>query len=98
MQWCTYDSRLRRLLPAYPYPQPNLRQKNFQYIAEHNLVLTTYPPLPHDQQTLLDHHYAAVVLDEAQLVKNPKSQAAQVVRRLSTEQRLCLTGTPWKII
>ncbi|HIP52493.1 MAG TPA: DEAD/DEAH box helicase, partial [Chromatiales bacterium] len=30
----------------------------------------------------------------AQVVKNPKSQAAQIVRRIKADQRLCLTGTP----
>lgn len=70
------------------------RHDRFALIGEHDLVLTTYPLLPRDQDRLLNEVFSILILDEAQVVKNPKSQAARVVRRLKTEQRLCLTGTP----
>jgi hypothetical protein len=38
--------------------------------------------------------WLAVVLDEAQYIKNPDSQTAQVARALQSEHRLALTGTP----
>ena len=70
------------------------RQARFGAIPEHDLVLTTYPLLPRDQKALLAHEYSLVVLDEAQSIKNPRSQAGTVARALRTRQRLCLTGTP----
>ncbi len=70
------------------------RRRHFQHIGAHDLVLTTYPLLPRDHEALLEQRYSILVLDEAQVVKNPKSQAAQVVRRIKADQRLCLTGTP----
>ncbi|HHJ12929.1 MAG TPA: helicase SNF2 [Gammaproteobacteria bacterium] len=74
--------------------QGSQRHERFAQIAEHDLVLTTYPLLPRDHTILEQQPYSILVLDEAQVVKNPKSQAAQVVRRLNAGQRLCLTGTP----
>ncbi|MFI5307579.1 MAG: DEAD/DEAH box helicase, partial [Polyangiales bacterium] len=38
--------------------------------------------------------YHCVVLDEAQAIKNPRSQAARLVKGLQCEQRIALTGTP----
>jgi superfamily II DNA or RNA helicase len=72
---------------------PNRRAK-FKLIAEHDLIITTYPLLVRDQKTLLavDYHY--LVLDEAQVIKNHKAKASQLVRQLNTRHRLCMTGTP----
>lgn len=70
------------------------RHEDFARIAGHDLVLTTYALLPRDAEQLNGQEYHAVILDEAQAIKNPKAKAAQIVRGLKTRQRLCLTGTP----
>ncbi len=70
------------------------RAEHFPLIAEHDVILTTYPLLWRDEAALLEHDYHLLILDEAQTVKNVASQAAQVVRRLNARHRLCLTGTP----
>ncbi len=70
------------------------RAEHFPLIAEHDVVLTTYPLLWRDEAALLEHNYHLLILDEAQTVKNVSSQAAQMVRRLNARHRLCLTGTP----
>ncbi|MDO8207039.1 MAG: DEAD/DEAH box helicase [Gallionella sp.] len=70
------------------------RAEHFPLIAEHDVILTTYPLLWRDEAALLEHNYHLLILDEAQTVKNVSSQAAQVVRRLNARHRLCLTGTP----
>lgn len=70
------------------------RKDHFHRLAEHDLVLTTYPLLPRDREALLEQSFSHLILDEAQQIKNPKAQAAQVARRLKAEHRLCLTGTP----
>ena len=70
------------------------RKQHFDKINDVDLVLTTYPLLPRDEEVLLGHNYHYLVLDEAQVVKNPTSIAAQLVRKIKTKHRLCLTGTP----
>ncbi len=70
------------------------RAEHFPLIAEHDVVLTTYPLLWRDEAALQEHNYHLLILDEAQTVKNVSSQAAQVVRKLNARHRLCLTGTP----
>jgi superfamily II DNA or RNA helicase len=70
------------------------RHRHFPSIADHDLVLTTYPLLRRDRDRLLEHRFHYIVLDEAQAIKNPKSQTTQIVYQLQGEHRLCLTGTP----
>lgn len=70
------------------------RFHHFDAIDEHDIVLSTYPLLPRDEERLLAHHYHTLILDEAQVIKNPKAKASQIVRQIRADQRLCLTGTP----
>ena len=70
------------------------RKQHYDSIADHDVVLTTYPLLPRDEEILLGHTFHILILDEAQQIKNPKAKAAQVARRLDARQRICLTGTP----
>jgi superfamily II DNA or RNA helicase len=72
----------------------NDRFGRFAAIAEHDLVVTTYPLLPRDRKRLGEEQFHLLILDEAQTIKNPRAQAAQVVRELRARHRLCLTGTP----
>jgi SNF2 family DNA or RNA helicase len=72
----------------------NDRHFHFHRITEHNVILTTYPLLRRDKELLLSHQFHYVVLDEAQFIKNPKSQTTQIVFELKSQHRLCLTGTP----
>ncbi|HED19792.1 MAG TPA: DEAD/DEAH box helicase, partial [Gammaproteobacteria bacterium] len=70
------------------------RHKRFADIANHDLILTTYPLLSRDKEPLLAHAYHLLILDEAQVIKNPRAQASRVVRDIDARHRLCLTGTP----
>ena len=66
----------------------------YPMIAQHDMVITTYPLLPRDEERLRKAKFSLLVLDEAQAIKNPRSQAAQVVRTIPAARRLAMTGTP----
>jgi hypothetical protein len=66
----------------------------FSSDPERRVVVTTYGLLPRDLEHLADVDWSTVVLDEAQMVKNPHTKAARAVRRLRADQKLALTGTP----
>jgi SNF2 family DNA or RNA helicase len=61
---------------------------------ERQLVITTYGLLPRDLEHLGEVDWSTVVLDEAQMVKNPNTKAARAVRQLRAHQKIALTGTP----
>ncbi len=72
----------------------NDRGARYVDAATADLLLTTYPLLPRDAERLTAIEFHSVILDEAQYVKNPRAKAAQVLRKMTTRHRLCLTGTP----
>ncbi len=59
-----------------------------------DVVITSYPLLARDIGLLGKIDWHAVVLDEAQHIKNPKAATAQSACKLKAAQRLCLSGTP----
>ncbi len=59
-----------------------------------DLVITTYGTAVRDIAELEEIEWDKVVLDEAQAIKNPASDTAQQLRRLSARTRVALTGTP----
>ena len=70
------------------------RRERFDEIADHDLIVTSYPLLARDRELLTKVPFHLVVLDEAQNVKNPASAASAAVRALDARHRLCLSGTP----
>ena len=70
------------------------RRRRFPEIADHHLVVTTWPLLNRDGAVLFAHDYEIAVLDEAQAAKNPSSAVSKRIREIRARQRLALTGTP----
>jgi SNF2 family DNA or RNA helicase len=68
----------------------NLRRQ----IPQHDLIVTNYALLRRDLEELQKFSFRAVILDEAQFIKNPGAQVTQSVKQLKSEHRLALTGTP----
>lgn len=68
----------------------NLRKQ----IPQHDLIVTNYSLLRRDLEQLQKFAFRAVILDEAQFIKNPGAQVTHSVKQLKSEHRLALTGTP----
>lgn len=62
--------------------------------ARAHLVITSYGTALRDIEGFEQVDWSKVVLDEAQVIKNPASETAQQLRRLSGRSRVALTGTP----
>lgn len=70
------------------------RAARYEEIRRHDMVITTYPLLPRDRDDLRAQQFSLLIMDEAQAIKNARSQAAQVVREIPAKRRLAMTGTP----
>jgi superfamily II DNA or RNA helicase len=63
-------------------------------VASADVLITTYGTAVRDIDGLAGVDWGKVVLDEAQVIKNPASMTSQQLRRLDAQTRLVLTGTP----
>ncbi len=62
--------------------------------AGYDLVLTSYGTLARDTELFEGVHFDVILADEAQHLKNRRTQAAQALRVLHGRGRFLLTGTP----
>lgn len=67
---------------------------NRVYDEKANVVLTSYALLRNNLDLFKKEQWDVIVLDEAQAIKNPKSQTALAAYSLRAKFRLALTGTP----
>ncbi len=68
----------------------NLRKQ----IPQHDIIVTNYALLRRDLEEFQKFAFRAVILDEAQFIKNPGAQVTQSVKQLKCENKIALTGTP----
>jgi len=59
----------------------------------YDAMVTTYQLLQRTE-SWQTHEWGVVILDEAQAIKNPGSASSKAVKRLQTQARIALTGTP----
>jgi len=91
--WASEAARFTPALKVLVLHGPD-RKTRFDAIAKHDIVITTYPLLHRDKAVLFQQDYDTAILDEAQMVKNPASRAAKLIREIKARQRLALSGTP----
>jgi hypothetical protein len=91
-----WAAEIRRFAPALKVLvlEGARRASYFRSIPHADVVLTSYALLQRDSAKLREVEFHAVVLDEAQFIKNPAAKVAQAACRLQCRQRLCLSGTP----
>ena len=63
-------------------------------IKDLDVVLTSYPVARLDAESIQPIQWLAVILDEAQNIKNPEAKQTQMIRKIEAEFRIALTGTP----
>ncbi|MBU63336.1 MAG: hypothetical protein CMI26_12635 [Opitutae bacterium] len=66
----------------------------FEDTEEHCLWLASYTQLRRHRASLDNVQFRYAVLDEAQLIKNPKAKVTQACVSIQAERRLALSGTP----
>ncbi len=63
-------------------------------IKDRDVVLTSYSVARLDAESIQSIQWQAVILDEAQNIKNPETKQTQVIRKIEADFRIALTGTP----
>jgi TATA-binding protein-associated factor len=78
---------------AYVGP-PNERSKVCDQLDKTDIVITSYDICRNDVDILAPLNWNYLVLDEGHLIKNPRAKTTMSVKRLLSNHRLILSGTP----
>ncbi|XP_015113153.1 chromodomain-helicase-DNA-binding protein 7 [Diachasma alloeum] len=74
------------------------KENNILRLRVNQIVITSYDTLANNhkthQQILYKIHWKRVVLDEAHVIRNPRTLRSECVALLKTQKRWALTGTP----
>lgn len=70
------------------------RSRHIDHLPDADVILTSYDTVSRDQLILGQVDWNAVVLDEAQLIKNVSTGRTEAVKALKNAYRVALTGTP----
>ena len=70
------------------------RKERQDELEDADVVVTSYALLRRDEELFKEIPWRYVIVDEAQQIKNPFSATARAAKRLKTDRRLALTGTP----
>lgn len=91
--WQSEAARFAPGLKVVTFHGPD-RYGRISAMKKADVVLTTYPLLSRDCDSIRSIKYHGVVLDEAQAIKNHNTAMAKAARGLQAGHRFCLTGTP----
>lgn len=65
-----------------------------QYFSQTDIIITSYTTFLKDYDFFIEKNFHLLVLDESQNIKNKDATISKLIKTLSAEYRLCLTGTP----
>jgi superfamily II DNA or RNA helicase len=91
--WRRESARFAPQLRTFVHHSSNRLETAAAFTA-HDLIITSYGTLARDQTLFTSVEFACVIADEAQHIKNRRSQNAAALRALRARARFLLTGTP----
>ncbi len=89
-----WEREFARFAPGVTVRRYHATGRSLDGLAPGEVVVTTYGTLLRDAGVLADVPWDLVVADEAQQIKNHRSQAARALRLLRSAARVAVTGTP----
>jgi superfamily II DNA or RNA helicase len=91
-----WENEIRKFTPGLTHIKytGNNREALSENLGVYDIVLTTYGVVRNDVDFLKSFNFFYLILDESQIIKNPKSKIYKAIRMLKSDNRLVLTGTP----
>ncbi|MBK7410147.1 MAG: DEAD/DEAH box helicase [Saprospirales bacterium] len=89
-----WDKEIRRFAPGlqtHIYHGPG---RSLQPLKEADVLLTTYGVARSETATLHKKPWLVVVVDEAQNIKNPKTEQTKAIKKIEAPVRIAMSGTP----
>ena len=89
-----WQNEFARFLPGSPIHVHAGKERIKTLPSIPSIILTSYAILRIDQTLFTSSDFQLIILDEAQVIKNPDSQIAEVCFHLRAKMRIAITGTP----
>ena len=94
LNWVDELKKFAPSLRAIVYGQAADRGKTLAALGAGDILIASYGLLQRDHAALAAVRFATLVADEAQALKNPRTERAKAARALAADFRIALSGTP----
>lgn len=71
-------------------------QRDINKLESSDIILTTYGTLQNDRDIFCNIKFNNIIIDEAQYIKNNKTNAYQIINNLDGNCKFIITGTPFE--
>ena len=97
-QWVAEFEKFSNITPfVFSANDSNTGKITGKILAEHRVVITpisTFGSMKNEDSELLDFEFDRVVVDEAHLIRNNKTKSYRLIKRIRSNIKWCLSGTP----
>lgn len=70
------------------------RSQDLAKLRQYDVVLSTYGTIRNDIELLSEFLFETIILDEAQMIKNPGAKTTRAINKLQAQSKFTLSGTP----
>jgi SNF2 family DNA or RNA helicase len=91
--WELEIKKFTPLLSYYVYAGSK-RKSDISYLNKNDIIITSYGLIRTEITFLCSNAWNYLILDEAHTIKNPYSMISKAIRKIPSENRLSLSGTP----
>lgn len=89
-----WQKELQRFAPSLKGAVYHGANRDLKSIKDSDVILTSYGLVRLDNSKLAKINWQALVLDEAQNIKNPSTLQTKAVKKLKSDIRIAMSGTP----
>ncbi|MEO6774915.1 MAG: DEAD/DEAH box helicase [Kofleriaceae bacterium] len=94
LNWVDELARFAPALRPIVYGEAGDRAATLRALTKKDVLIASYGLLARDAEQLAQREFATLVADEAQALKNPRTERAKAARMLHADFKVALSGTP----
>ena len=88
-----WENEIKKFTPELSYYIYHGSNRTFP-LESYDIILTSYGVIRLDVDIFLDTEWFICVIDEAQNIKNPRTQQTKAIKSVEAKTKIALTGTP----
>ena len=92
-----WENEFEKFAPQLKYQVfAGIKNKRIEHLEKDNpnIYITSYGLLREDEEIYKNIEFKVCIIDEAQNIKNPSAGITKVVKKINSQTRIALTGTP----